>query len=294
MRAVFKVLLLCTVVSANRPLAWENEDFVPVAPRQETPEFLWDVETDPGGYVMYGTYNMVLFPNGVTEDDLPYVPHDTLFAAWLLKMFSLFPPTMPMEVWNCTAYGFEFPSNEFLGEFNGNRICDLGACCQEWVNLGYRYAEDTIAWHSTIGDNLKIGMCKESEMQEEIYCIEVNGQTHINCFEMRPTPGAHDMTLPCMDSMVQYYMTHCPVFKNVMTGKFGNFGYETPIYLSRSTNEELISLDGTLILPDVDICAPYSYYNPATSKATSSSSPKIADVESSAKWVFSLSLLALL
>lgn len=284
MNTVLKFLLLSSVASATRPLAWENEDFVPKPPLDSTPEFLWDPESDPGGYIMYGTYNAVLFPNGVTADDIPYVPHDTLYCSWLLKVFSKFPPLLPLETWNCTALTFSFPSEEFLGEFNGKRICELGSCCQDWVDMGFRFAEDTLTWHKVMNDKLKGGMCSESDMKEEIYCVEVGGQTHINCLEMRVSPTEHAVTLPCMDNLVRYYSTHCPVFKTAMGLRFSG-GYDSPIYFSRSTNEELISLDCLGGNPDIDICAPYSYYNPTSS---TSNAPAASAEESSAQWTFSV------
>jgi len=281
-------LFLCglTVAAGAYPMtfAFENEDFVPVAMTEGNPDFSYEAASDPGGYVYYGAWTMTLFPNGPTPSDMPYTPHKTMHSSYLLVITYALAPINPLAFWNCSINGLKFAPEDFLGVIDNKKICEVGSCCKDFHNMP-AFADDAANWHTVNTDKNSGGLCPV--MTEETYCMEILGHANENCLEYFAEYDKLLTPIPCVDTIVRFYLS-CTVFKTAMATRWIKGGFEPESYWNQQTNEQVITMDSTMIYSELRLCSPHSYYHPEDVKSPASNSNSDAD-ESAAYTVTLLS-----
>merc|ERR1711865_63327 len=87
-------------------------------------------------------------------------------------------PNIGRAPWNCSAG--EFTSTMFSGMVNGEKICDVGSCCEKWYGF-QRFADDQDTWHVWTQDYTKLSYC-EGDLDEVLYCLYTNGHAQVDCY----------------------------------------------------------------------------------------------------------------
>jgi len=224
------------------------------------PDFSFDNDADPGGYIYWGLHELTIFGGTITEDDMPYCAHSNKSTMWLLVKVYGTPPILPLQSWNCTAKDLVLAAKDFTGLINNVKICNVGECCSGLYDKP-KYGDDQLAWHSWANDRAASGLC-DAPQTEEMYCISVGGHFHTNCYEYYPTPDTRLWNWPCYDNAILYWMT-CAVFRQAYAFQYAIGSQDSPIHQNSLSNEEGLTFDGMFSLHD-RVCNPYSYYFPDT------------------------------
>lgn len=292
-------VLLCglSAAAAVYPMsfAFENEIYRPPDPEAGNPNFSYDPDTDPGGYLHYGAWTMKLFPNGPTDADMPWTPHKTFHTSYLLVITYAFTPVNPLAFWNCSLTGNIFTSADFLGVIDNKKICEVGSCCSNFYDKP-AFSPDALQWHTTNSEKNSAGLCPV--MEEEAYCMEIIGHSNENCLEYFVAPDQLLTNIICVDIIARFYLK-CPVFKTAISTRWKMDGYEPMTYLEQNTNEQIIVIDSLVVYGEERICSPHSYYHPEDVKGSDGGSPKgssggpVAD-DSAAPFIVLSSLFTLL
>jgi len=280
------VLVLPALVSAaiSYPATYpfENEKYVPAPLPAETPDWSFDIENDPGGYIYYGPETFTFFPEGIPTDDMfPYTPHNNRFSTFLIAAYFNLSPVQNPEFWNCTLTGNFFEAGNFYGEVNGENICVVGSCCTSYIGLP-KWSNDQGDNHDWLNSRVKSALCPSPV--EDLYCMLVNGQSQIACVEMFPSALERIVTPVCYNVYITYYLS-CPLFKTVYTP---SYEWDTNTYRNKCSVEEFITYDAHAELQD-RVCHPASYYDPSQLKEAGgqpvAGSTQQNDSESSTGWL---------
>lgn len=280
--------VLIASASAAYPTTYpfENEAYVPENLPASTPSLTYD-DTDVGGYFFTYHYNGDLH-QGTAE--MPYAfTANGCWAYGFVKNFGA-PPVLSVSTWNCSLKGIFFGDDDFTGLVNGDKVCDVGSCCSEYVGK-VKYSDDQMDWHTWLNDKSAAGLC--GDVPEAEYCIYVAGNFNVNCFEYILSVTERLVTFPCHDNANLFWLS-CQVFKSM---GWNIYYVEPPIYEDLMTVEQSFTSQAMVLQPD-RVCHPYSYYNPASS-ASSASSGKTSSISSSissssAAMVFTLGIFGLL
>jgi len=278
----------CGVVFGAYPSTYpfENESFVPVEVPASTPDFSFNADTDPGGYIYRGNIAMEIFGGTLTDDDIPYCNHSNQYSMWLMVMVYGTPPVLPFQTWNCTTSGLTFVDSDFTGIVNNEKICNVGSCCTAMMGLP-KFGSDQMTWHSWADDRAAANLC-DVPQTEALYCVLVGGHYQANCYEYYPGPSDRIYMQVCFDNIIHYWLT-CTVFKSAYAFSYVAGSQDTPIYQAKLSPEESMSFDAVFTLAD-RLCHPYSYFFPETlqgqsaSSAATSSTSSDTSSESSAKF----------
>ena len=257
--------------------------YVPISVPQSTPSFTYDA-SDVGGFV-YLAYSLVRFNGSWTEEEMPWVPHNSGSTGFLLVTTFKAPPVLKMSTWNCTAKKIAFADKNFFGRVNSQVVCGAGNCCVDYIG-NVKFTADDVEGHSTVDQRVNAGFC--GDIPEEVYCHMVAHNVDINCLEYYTAPNERLVIFPCFDSYVLFGLT-CKVFQTV----YGMIDVmEPPLYLSTLTNEEVMVVDSVFALQD-RLCHPHSYYVPtAVSDSISQPSSTSSGISMEAVVAFSVLLLA--
>jgi len=239
---------------------FENENWdVPAIVPVEAPNLTLDPETDTGGYIYWFVVALGKFDGYVQDKDMPYCDQFNGFCMYNLVNTYFVPPVLPLVVWNCTSRLNYFANTDFTGQAAGQKICDVGSCCSEYIG-NPKYSVDQMDWHSWLDDRAGAALCGDIKVEDN-YCIFVGGDFQMNCIEYHLSALDRLVVTACFDTFVRYYMD-CSVFLSVYTPASIK---EPPAYMAGMSNAETLVHDSVSFLQD-KICHPYSYYYPSEAK----------------------------
>lgn len=298
MMKVFALALMVGVAAAAAyptTYPYENENFVPpniaVVPE---PNLTYDPETDTGGYVYYYAVKLGRFDGAVQDSDMPYCDQKNGFCQYALVNTFFCPPEFPIQIWNCTTRNYIFDSADFSGMANGQKVCEVGACCSQYYGQ-VKFSDDQMDWHSWLDDRNSAALCGDIAVEDN-YCIWVGGDFQMNCIDYHLSALERLVVTACYDSFVRFYFD-CTVFLSVYTPATIK---EPPAFQDGMSNEETIIHDSISFLQD-RICFPYSYYYPSESGGgntgggnTGGDSPASEDSPAAAFTVAAVAFAALL
>jgi hypothetical protein len=283
------IAITCSAAFSAYPTTYpfENESYIPPPLVPSTPDYTFNPDTDPGGYAYRGV-TLWVFDGVLTDDDFPYIPHNSGFSQYVLVNSYSAPPVLQSDVWNCSGKGIVFEKSDFLGVANNEEVCTPGSCCSDIIGLP-KFGEDQHEQHDWFNGRAASGLCDVAP--EEVYCIQVGGHFQVNCFSYWVHPTELPAPLICFDSFVVFHL-NCNVFKTTYPMILP---WDPPVYYDLMTMEETIVNDAAVFIPD-RVCHPYSYYHPNTASTSGSSSASDSGSDESSSTVYvplSIALLCL-
>jgi len=124
----------------------------------------------------------------------------------------------------------------------------------------YKYEDTNLEYHAWLADVTSAGLCRE-DLHEAIYCALVDGHYRSNCYERTVTVTDRQVTFPCPDTFMRYFLA-CPVL--LASVPYFSFQLESTSYEAIQSPEQRLLIEVAGNNNDF-VCHPYSYYFPGSS-----------------------------
>lgn len=253
-----KILLLisfafaCEAAVYPSTYPFENEPLSPPILPESTPDYSYDMDNDPGGYITKIYKCDLNDPEFMTEahgNYWDYCEYQQMYAFYATNGAAT---AFGVAAFNCSEKR-EVTAADLGGVINSKTVCTN--CCPDVVGQKV-WGEDFGSYLSLIETATVNGVC--DTVTHETYCVTCIAHAML-CIQHFIDAGERTYVIACFDSVWHWLMT-CSVFKTTGVVELVK-GEDTLPYLNSLSAVEQFVVFGFQYYGD-RVCLPYSYYFP--------------------------------